>query len=101
MNLITQFEKVLLKNALFRRVFLLMMIAVLGMIDLATGYEYSFAVFYLVPVSIAAWYDNKYMASFTIILSALTWLYADYGAGHHYSQFNYSLLERLCSIRLF
>jgi len=85
MNLITQFEKVLLKNALFRRVFLLMMIAVLGMIDLATGYEYSFAVFYLVPVSIAAWYDNKYMASFTIILSALTWLYADYGAGHHYS----------------
>ncbi|RKG38447.1 GGDEF domain-containing protein [Acinetobacter rongchengensis] len=83
--LMMQFEKLFLRNTVLRRVFLLLMITVWGVIDLATGYEYSFAVFYLVPVSIAAWYDNKNMAIFTIILSALTWLYADYGAGHHYS----------------
>lgn len=68
-----------------RRFALLLIIAVWGAIDLATGYEYSFAVFYLVPVSIAAWYDNKYVTIATVILSALTWLYADYGAGHQYS----------------
>lgn len=83
--LMTQFERLFSSNTVLRRVFLLLIIAVWGVIDLATGYEYSFAVFYLVPVSIAAWYDNKNMAIFTIILSALTWLYADYGAGHHYS----------------
>lgn len=85
MNFIIQFENVLSKNAFLRRIFLFVMIAVWGVIDLATGYEYSFAVFYLIPVSIAAWYDNKYMTTVTIVLSALTWLYADYGAGHHYS----------------
>lgn len=85
MNFIIQFENVLSKKAFFRRVLLFVMIAVWGVIDLATGYEYSFAVFYLIPVSIAAWYDNKYMTTVTIVLSALTWLYADYGAGHHYS----------------
>ena len=84
-NLITQFEKILSSNALFRRTLLLLIVAVWGVVDLSTGYEYSFAVFYLVPVSIAAWYDNKYIAIFIIILSALTWLYADYSAGHHYS----------------
>lgn len=85
MNFIIQFENVLSKKAFFRRVLLFVMIAVWGVIDLATGYEYSFAVFYLIPVSIAAWYDNKYMTTVTIVLSALTWLYADYEAGHHYS----------------
>lgn len=85
MNFIIQFENVLSKNAFLRRIFLFVMIAVWGVIDLATGYEYSFAVFYLIPVSIAAWYDNKYMTTVTIVLSALTWLYADYEAGHHYS----------------
>ena len=83
--LMTQFERLFSSNTVLRRVFLLLIIVVWSVIDLATGYEYSFAVFYLVPVSIAAWYDNKNMAIFTIILSALTWLYADYGAGHHYS----------------
>lgn len=85
MNLITQFENILSNNVFLRRIILLLIIAVWGMIDLATGYEYSFSVFYLIPVSIAAWYDNKYITMLTIILSALTWLYADYSAGHHYS----------------
>ena len=85
MNLITQFENILSNNVFLRRIILLLIIAVWGMIDLATGYEYSFSVFYLIPVSIAAWYDNKYITMLTIILSAFTWLYADYSAGHHYS----------------
>lgn len=84
--MIKQLEAFLFINSVvIRRLTLLLIILTWGIIDLATGYEYSFAVFYLIPVSIAAWYDNKYIVIATVILSALTWLYADYGAGHHYS----------------
>ena len=57
----------------------------LGIIDLATGYEYSFSVFYLLPISIAAWYDQYKTTVITILLSAITWLIADTNAGHPYS----------------
>ena len=57
----------------------------LGIIDLATGYEYSFSVFYLLPISIAAWYDQYKTTVITILLSVITWLIADSNAGHAYS----------------
>ncbi len=81
-----QLEDYFFNNSIaIRRITILVILIVLGMIDLIKGYEVSFAVFYLIPISIAAWYDNKNMTIVTIILSALTWLYADYGAGHEYS----------------
>ncbi|GGA17547.1 hypothetical protein GCM10017554_12870 [Acinetobacter modestus] len=52
---------------------------------MVTGYEYSFSVFYLLPVSIAAWYDHAKVTVVTILLSAITWLFADINAGHLYS----------------
>lgn len=75
----------LMSSMVVRRISLLFIIIILGAIDLATGYEYSFAVFYLIPVSIAAWYDNKHIAMIAVILSGITWLYADYSAGHQYT----------------
>ena len=51
-------EKILLTNTLGRRMVIFSSIVILGWIDLATGFEYSFSVFYLMPVSIAAWYDS-------------------------------------------
>ncbi|MDQ9020860.1 GGDEF domain-containing protein [Acinetobacter sichuanensis] len=78
-------EKILSINTLARRVIILLMILIWGWIDIATGYEYSFAVFYLIPVSIAAWFDNKRVTIFTIIAAGITWLYADFVSGHHYS----------------
>ena len=78
-------ESLLSKYAWGRRATILFILLIWGWIDIATGYEYSFAVFYLVPVSIAAWLDNKKVTVLTIIASGLTWLYADYVAGHHYS----------------
>lgn len=68
-----------------RRVILVLLISILGFIDFATGFEYSFAVFYLIPVSIAAWYDTQKTTIVTIIASGLTWLSADYSTGHNYS----------------
>ena len=78
-------ERLFAHNPMIRRLLILLITAVLGMIDLATGYEYSFSVFYLLPVSIAAWYDQFKITVLTIILSGMTWLIADIHAGHHYS----------------
>ena len=78
-------EKILLTNILARRMVIFSSIVILGWIDLATGFEYSFSVFYLMPVSIAAWYDSVRSTIVTIVVSGLTWLYADFSAGHDYS----------------
>ena len=77
--------KLLLTNTFARRMVIFSSIAILGWIDLATGFEYSFSVFYLMPVSIAAWYDSVRSTIITIVVSGLTWLYADFSAGHDYS----------------
>ena len=78
-------ERLFAHNPMIRRLLILLITAVLGMIDLATGYEYSFSVFYLLPVSIAAWYDQFKITALTIMLSGMTWLIADIHAGHPYS----------------
>ena len=78
-------ERLFAHNPMIRRLLILLITAVLGMIDLATGYEYSFSVFYLLPVSIAAWYDQYKITVLTILLSGMTWLVADIHAGHPYS----------------
>lgn len=78
-------ERLFARNTKLRRLLILLILVVLGIIDLATGYEYSFSVFYLLPISIAAWYDQYKTTVITILLSAITWLIADTNAGHPYS----------------
>ena len=84
--MLTQVGKILAGRTFTRRIIIVLFILVMGWIDLATGYEYSFAVFYLVPVSIAAWYDNTKVAVLTIIGAGCMWLYADFSSGHEYTQ---------------
>lgn len=67
--------------------FCILLIIFLGLIDVITGYEVSFSIFYLLPVMIVSWYSQKYYAVILSILSALTWLMADLHAGHIYSHF--------------
>jgi len=43
-------------------------------IDHLTGYELSISVFYLIPISIAAWYGNRLMGYIVSGLSAGTWM---------------------------
>lgn len=80
-----QFEKLLSSSNVVRRVLILLLILIFGWLDLFTGYEYSFSVFYLLPVSIAAWFDHKSILILTIILSGATWFYADVSSGHLYA----------------
>ena len=78
-------ERAMTHHSLRRRLYIFLIILCLGMLDYVTGYEFSFSVFYLLPVSLAAWYDNKRTSSLVIVVSAMTWLWADFISGHHYS----------------
>jgi len=63
----------------------LVVLALIGIVDLATGFEIGVSVFYVGPVSLVAWYVNRRAAVVIALLSAATWLAADLLAGHVYS----------------
>src|SRR5687767_6351118 len=64
-----------------RLVLVLSLLALLGFIDYLTGHEASFSVFYLIPVSLAAWSLGRRIGLLTAVLSAVIWLSADFAAG--------------------
>lgn len=63
----------------------LVLVAVLGAIDAMTGPELSFSVFYLVPVSLAAWYGNRRLTFTIATLSTLVWLGIEHATSGPYS----------------
>lgn len=63
----------------------LALLAVLGWVDYATGYELGFFVFYSLPVGLAAWYVGRWPAVFVALAASVTWWLADYLSGAKYS----------------
>lgn len=61
------------------------LILLLGVVDYLTGFELSFAVFYLTPVALVAWCASKRVAIIISIASAATWQAANGLAGEHFS----------------
>jgi signal transduction histidine kinase len=60
----------------------------LGLADHASGYELSFAIFYLIPVSTAAWSLGFGVGLAISVLSAVTWFVNDAAwGGHAYSHY--------------
>ncbi|MCJ7779976.1 MAG: GGDEF domain-containing protein, partial [Acidimicrobiia bacterium] len=55
-------------------------------IDLVTGSDLSFSVFYLIPVAFVAWYVGGGAATAFAVISAVLWFGADRWAGSTYSQ---------------
>jgi PAS domain S-box-containing protein len=49
----------------------------LGIIDYLTGPWFAFSIFYLIPVSIVAWFVNRWAGILISIASVITWLIAD------------------------
>lgn len=80
-----QIEKFLARHCFARRIIIISMIVICGVIDLITGYEFSFSFFYLIPISIAAWFDTRHATLLTVLGSGLSWFLADYGSGNIYS----------------
>lgn len=60
-------------------------VALLGIFDYLTGLEFSFAFFYLIPVSFSSWFAGKREGLFISILSATTWHLANQLAGEGFS----------------
>ncbi len=63
----------------------LMLIALLSGLDFITGYEVSFSIFYLIPVTLAAQYGRAIDAHGIALVSAAAWMAMDKLAGHPYS----------------
>ena len=76
-----------LEQAPPRLVFVLGTTAVLalGVIDIVTGYEVSFSIFYLLPIVMVSASGRRFLGLGISLLSALAWLYADIMSGHNYS----------------
>ena len=60
-------------------------VVLLGVIDFLTGYEISFSLFYLAPISMASWFAGFRLGLVVSIASAITWLLAEIASGHNYS----------------
>jgi diguanylate cyclase (GGDEF)-like protein len=53
------------------------LVILLGIVDYLTGPDISFLIFYLVPVSLAAWFGGRPAGALIALLSAATWFLAD------------------------
>lgn len=60
-------------------------VVLLGLIDFLIGYEISFSLFYLVPVSMAGWFVGRRLGLAVSGVSATTWLIADAASGQTFS----------------
>lgn len=63
----------------------LVIVSAIGLVDLLTGYEIGFSLFYLLPISLVAWRAGRWPGLITSTFSALAWLAADILAGQTYS----------------
>ncbi len=63
----------------------LLLVLLIGLIDLITGQEISFSIFYLFPIMMSVWYGNKNCGLVLAFIAAIEWLAADLIGGHTYS----------------
>jgi len=56
-----------------------------GILDFLTGYEFTFSLFYLIPVSLITWFTSRRLGILASLVSALVWFISDVAAGHSYS----------------
>ena len=73
----------------------------LGVVDLLTGYELSFSLFYLAPISLVSWFAGRRAGLLISAASALTWLLADIGAGLNYAQAYIYILNPILRLTFF
>ena len=62
-----------------------LLVALLGWLDYATGFEIAFSFFYLIPISMAAWYLTLKYAQILTVTSLLLWMISNWLAGESYS----------------
>jgi diguanylate cyclase (GGDEF)-like protein len=60
-------------------------LVLVGVIDYITGPELFVSIFYLLPIFLVTWFTERWMGVTISIVSAITWLIADFTARHTYS----------------
>jgi nitrogen fixation/metabolism regulation signal transduction histidine kinase len=78
-----------LSKAMYVMVLSLILLLTLAYIDLITGYDLSFFVFYFIPISIVAWYAGRSCAILISLFAAFVWLLVDQLSGHPYSNWSF------------
>jgi phosphate/sulfate permease len=77
-----QFEK---RSRAFAATVSVVLVIAIGMVDYLTGYVLVFSAFYLLPVSLAAWYVGGGFGAAISVMSVAAWLTGDVAAGVKYS----------------
>lgn len=62
-----------------------LLVAAVGFLDYASGFEISFFIFYGIPIWIAAWYIGRKPGIIIAFISLFSWFIADAFTGHQYS----------------
>ncbi len=74
---------------------ILLSIVILGILDTLTGFEFSFSLFYILPVSLTAWTMGKNVGYFVCFISGLVWLSANALAGESYTNLSLAFWNTL------
>jgi signal transduction histidine kinase len=53
-------------------------VAVIGIVDVSTGPEFGFAIFYLIPIGLASWWLGRTSALAIALLATAAWIWADF-----------------------
>ena len=64
----------------------LIFVACVGIVDVLTGSEIAFSLFYLIPIVLVTWFAGKKPGISLSVASAITWFFADILGGQTYSQ---------------
>jgi signal transduction histidine kinase len=67
----------------------LILLLALAYLDLVTGYDLGFFVFYFIPISMIAWYAGRPLAIAISLFAAIAWLLIDKFSGHPYSNLSF------------
>jgi len=76
-------------------------VVLLGYLDYISGFELSFSLFYLFPISITAWFVNRTSAFVISVLSAVVWAVSNRLAGEIYTHPGISYWNTLIRLSFF
>jgi diguanylate cyclase (GGDEF)-like protein len=60
------------------------LIGIVGFLDYLTGWEFSFSIFYLIPIGLVTWSAGRREGLVFAVIAAATWLGVDLTGGHPY-----------------
>src|SRR4249920_3032394 len=79
----------------------LALVLFIGLVDLATGYEFTLSILYLIPVFLTTWIVGLRAGVCISIASTVAWFLTDLLAGHEYSHPFYRYWEGLIKFTIF